>query len=98
MQMMFDWQPGGDALDHLTIRERAIIAMIRQGYSNKRVARALEISPETVKSHVKHIFLKLTVRSRTEAVFRAGTLGYCDVSEATHTRSVHFRNRHPQER
>jgi ATP/maltotriose-dependent transcriptional regulator MalT len=76
MQMMlFDWQPGGRVLDHLTARERAVLVMIGQGYSNKRVARALEISPETVKSHVKHIFLKLAVSSRTEAVFRAGTLG-----------------------
>jgi LuxR family transcriptional regulator, maltose regulon positive regulatory protein len=45
--------------------------MISQGLSNKRIARALEISPETVKSHVKRIFLKLEVSTRTEAVFRA---------------------------
>lgn len=59
----------------LTEREREILVIIGHGSTNKAVARALEISPETVKSHVKHIFLKLTVRSRTEAVFRAGTLG-----------------------
>src|SRR6266576_922093 len=40
----------------LTARERDILAMIGQGLSNKRIARAREISPETVKSHVKHIF------------------------------------------
>jgi LuxR family maltose regulon positive regulatory protein len=49
--------------------------MIGQGLSNKRIARALEISPETVKSHVKHIFLKLAVNTRAEAVSRAGSLG-----------------------
>jgi DNA-binding NarL/FixJ family response regulator len=75
MQLMFDWQPGGRVLDHLTARECAVLVMIGQGYSNKVIARALEISPETVKSHVKHIFLKLAVSSRTEAAFRAGTLG-----------------------
>jgi LuxR family maltose regulon positive regulatory protein len=48
--------------------------MISQGCSNKRIARALEISPETVKSHIKHIFLKLEVGTRTEAVFRALSL------------------------
>jgi Bacterial regulatory proteins, luxR family len=48
--------------------------MISEGLSNKRIARALEISPETVKSHVKHIFLKLEVSTRTEAVFRALSL------------------------
>jgi LuxR family transcriptional regulator, maltose regulon positive regulatory protein len=59
----------------LTVREREVLAMISQGSSNKRIARALEISPETVKSHVKHIFLKLAVGTRTEAVFRALSLG-----------------------
>jgi DNA-binding NarL/FixJ family response regulator len=48
--------------------------MMGQGLSNKRIARALQILPETVKSHVKHIFLKLTVSTRTEAVFRASSL------------------------
>jgi LuxR family maltose regulon positive regulatory protein len=60
--------------DPLTTRERDVLAMISQGLSNKRIARTLEISPETVKSHVKHIFLKLTVSTRTEAVFRAVSL------------------------
>jgi DNA-binding CsgD family transcriptional regulator len=60
--------------DPLTARERDVLAMISQGLSNKRVARALEISPETVKSHVKHIFMKLEVCTRTEAVFRALSL------------------------
>ena len=49
--------------------------LISQGLSNKHIARALEISPETVKSHVKSIFLKLAVRARSEAVFRAVSLG-----------------------
>ena len=49
--------------------------MISQGFSNKRIARTLEISPETVKTHVKRIFLKLAVNTRAEAVCRAGSLG-----------------------
>ena len=64
-------QPGGRISDPLTARERDVLAMISHGLSNKRIARALEISPETVKSHVKHIFLKLEVSTRTEAAFRA---------------------------
>ena len=52
-----------------------MLAMIGQGLANKRIARTLEISPETVKSHVKRIFSKLAVSTRTEAVFRAGSLG-----------------------
>jgi len=49
--------------------------MISQGFTNKRIARILQISPETVKSHVKRIFSKLAASSRTEAVSRAGSLG-----------------------
>jgi DNA-binding NarL/FixJ family response regulator len=58
----------------LTERERDILAMISNGFSNKCIARALAISPETVKSHVKHIFLKLETATRTEAVCRAISL------------------------
>ena len=68
-------QPSSRVSDPLTARERDVLAMISQGLSNKHIARALEISPETVKSHVKHIFLKLTVGTRAEAVSRAGLLG-----------------------
>jgi DNA-binding NarL/FixJ family response regulator len=68
-----DAQPA-NRIDAITAREREVLAMISQGSSNKHIARALEISPETVKSHVKHIFLKLDVGTRTEAVFRALSL------------------------
>jgi LuxR family transcriptional regulator, maltose regulon positive regulatory protein len=76
-RVQLDWpgQPSSDFGDTLTARERDVLAKISRGLSNKHIARALEISPETVKSHVKHIFLKLSVSSRAEAVFRAGLLG-----------------------
>jgi len=67
-------RPSGRVSDTLTARERDVLAMISQGFANKRIARTLEISPETVKSHVKRIFSKLAVSTRTEAVFRAGSL------------------------
>jgi ATP/maltotriose-dependent transcriptional regulator MalT len=59
----------------ITARERDVVGMISQGLCNKSIARALEISPETVKSHIKRIFLKLAVTTRAEAVSRAGSLG-----------------------
>jgi DNA-binding CsgD family transcriptional regulator len=67
-------QPSSRGGPTLAAREREVLAMIGQGFSNKRIARALQISPETVKSHVKRIFLKLAVSTRTEAVFRALSL------------------------
>jgi LuxR family maltose regulon positive regulatory protein len=68
-------QPNSSAGDAITARERDVLSMIGQGHSNKRIARTLEISPETVKSHVKHIFLKLDVTARSEAVSRGVSLG-----------------------
>jgi len=58
----------------LSIRERMIVILMSGGLSNKEIARQLSIAPETVKSHAKSIFLKLTVRSRAQAVHRAATL------------------------
>jgi LuxR family maltose regulon positive regulatory protein len=68
-------QPGSRVSETLTAREREVLAMIGQGFTNKRIARILNISPETVKTHVKRIFLKLIVGTRAEAVSRAGSLG-----------------------
>jgi DNA-binding CsgD family transcriptional regulator len=61
--------------DLITARERDVLSMISQGCSNKRIARILKISPETVKSHVERIFSKLSVSARTEAVSRAVSQG-----------------------
>jgi DNA-binding NarL/FixJ family response regulator len=68
-------RPPGIDSDAITARERDVLSGIGQGYSNKRIARSLEISPETVKSHVKHIFSKLDVATRSAAVSRAVSLG-----------------------
>ncbi|MGF6960186.1 LuxR C-terminal-related transcriptional regulator [Paraburkholderia youngii] len=59
----------------LSARERDIIGLIAHGQSNKEVARTLGIAPETVKSHVKSIFVKLAVDKRAQAVARAQSLG-----------------------
>lgn len=68
-----------DALDRsdlsLSPRERGIVLLMSQGLTNKQIARKLGITPETVKSHAKRLFLKLTVCSRAQAVYRAATLG-----------------------
>jgi ATP/maltotriose-dependent transcriptional regulator MalT len=61
--------------DALSGREGEILRLVGNGLSNKRIAHALKIAPETVKSHVKRIFVKLEVRTRAEAVSRAAGLG-----------------------
>jgi LuxR family maltose regulon positive regulatory protein len=61
--------------DPLSARESDILKLIAQGQSNKEIARSLAIAPETVKSHVKHIFIKLAVEKRAQAVSRAQSLG-----------------------
>lgn len=58
------------AADLLSPRERNILGLIGQGQTNKAIARALGIKPETVKTHVKRIFIKLGVDSRAQAVAR----------------------------
>ena len=59
----------------LSARERGIVELIAQGQSNKEIARTLGITPETVKTHVKNIFVKLAVEKRAHAVARAQALG-----------------------
>ena len=61
--------------ESLSARERNIVELIAQGMSNKEIARSLGIAPETVKSHVKSIFVKLAVDRRAHAVTRAQALG-----------------------
>ncbi len=54
-------------LAHLTGREREILDHLAHGLSNKAIARALDISHDTVKLHVRHILSKLNLTSRVEA-------------------------------
>jgi LuxR family maltose regulon positive regulatory protein len=61
--------------ESLTPRERGILGLIAEGQSNKEIARSLGIAPETVKSHVKNIFDKLSVEKRAQAIARAQSLG-----------------------
>ena len=55
------------ALASLTERERQILDHLARGESNKTIARALDISHDTVKLHVRHILAKLNLSSRVEA-------------------------------
>ena len=52
----------------LSPREEEILDLVRQGLTNAEIAQALYLSVSTVKVHIRHIFEKLGVRTRTEAV------------------------------
>ena len=57
--------------DALTERETEILRLMSAGYSNKEIARALDVAEGTVKNHVSNILSKLGVRDRTRAVLKA---------------------------
>ena len=57
--------------DPLTARETEALELLTKGSSNREIATALRVSETTVKSHLKSIFAKLKVGSRTEAIAEA---------------------------
>ena len=54
----------------LSKRETEILELLCEGLANKEIADRLDISVETVRVHLKHVYEKLHVRSRTEAAMK----------------------------
>jgi len=71
----------------LTPKEKMVLQHISRGYSNKEIARSLEISPHTVASHIKQIYRKLAVHSRNEAVFEGCRMGQLTIHNAASVQS-----------
>lgn len=65
------------ALEALGIspRELEVLEEIAAGHSNKEIARRLNVSPNTVKTHAARLFEKLEAKRRTDAIARARELG-----------------------
>ena len=59
-----------DVFANLTDRESTILSQLSQGYANKEIAVNLSIAVPTVRTHLSHIYEKIQVGSRTEAVFK----------------------------
>jgi len=64
-----------DSLPSLGARQFQVLQMIAQGASNKEIANRLNISENTVKTHLRQIFAELRVNKRTACVRKAQTLG-----------------------
>jgi ATP/maltotriose-dependent transcriptional regulator MalT len=64
----------------LTPKERSILLLLARNYSNKEIAKSIDVSDETVKWHLKNLFNKLDAASRKHAVTRARTLGFLGFS------------------
>jgi len=64
-------QPPKESTDLLTSREKEVLKLIVNGYSNKEIASKLNITTRTAKAHVSSILMKLNVNDRTQAAVLA---------------------------
>jgi DNA-binding CsgD family transcriptional regulator len=71
----FDGNPKAVAALGISPRELEVLKELAAGYSNKEIARRLEVSPNTVKTHVARLYEKLGAERRTDAVNRAREFG-----------------------
>jgi LuxR family maltose regulon positive regulatory protein len=68
----------GALAEPLRERELEVLRLIAQGYSNQEIAAKLVVGVSTVKTHINHLFQKLDVSSRTQAIAHARELGLLD--------------------
>jgi DNA-binding NarL/FixJ family response regulator len=66
----------GGLIESLSEREVEVLKFLAQGLTNKDIAQTLFLSVRTVEAHLRNIFGKLGVRSRTEAALWANKHGY----------------------
>jgi DNA-binding NarL/FixJ family response regulator len=66
---------GGEGAELLTFREREVLALLAGGATNREIALRLSVTLATVKSHLVHVYAKLEVRNRQQALSRAVALG-----------------------
>jgi len=71
----FDGNPKAQAALGISARELTVLQALAAGRSNKEIAIALDVSPNTVKTHVAKLFEKLEAKRRTDAINRARELG-----------------------
>jgi DNA-binding NarL/FixJ family response regulator len=74
--------PKPQTAESLTNRERAVLALVAQGMSNREIARRLEISERTARTHVSNMLIKLGLPSRTQAALWAVREGMVEAASA----------------
>ncbi|RSM59773.1 DNA-binding response regulator [Actinoplanes sp. ATCC 53533] len=67
--------PGRVVFQVLTDREREVLHLVAAGHNNRRIARGLTLSEKTVRNHISHVFAKLQVKDRAEAIVLARDAG-----------------------
>ena len=77
--MSFARRPGNGAAVKLSEREHDVVTLVVEGLSNDEIATRLGIGPKTVESHLRRLFERLDVASRTELATRALREGWLEV-------------------
>ena len=67
---------GGTVFAALTPRQRDLVELIAQGRDNAQIAATLALSEKTVRNHITHIFDKLEVENRAQAIVLARNAGF----------------------
>jgi DNA-binding NarL/FixJ family response regulator len=66
---------------HLSEREREVLALLAKGFRYQEIADLLHVSGHTVTTHIRRIYRKLEVNSRSQAVYEAANLGLLDLGD-----------------
>lgn len=67
--------PGGAPGSRVTARQAAVLRLVAKGCTNKEIARLLDLSPATIKTHVAQAIAAIGATNRTDAAIRATALG-----------------------
>ena len=70
------FEPNKEAIAYLKVSDREIevLSLLADGQTNKEMARNLDISPNTIKTHLSNLYTKLEVERRTQAIQKAKSL------------------------
>lgn len=70
------WRNGLEPGEGPTARELEVLRLVAQGYRNHQIAESLSMSERTVHAHLRNLFGKLQVSSRSEMTYRARAEGW----------------------